>query len=148
MSLYTIGYEGLSPAEFLNWLKRYKINVIADVRRLPLSRKKGFSKNSLGELLTQNNVKYVNFPELGTTKKMRSKLVESGDYKSFSRKYKYSLKHKIDQLNELHGIINSGKSMALLCYEHDAQRCHRKILADTLKKIDRNGLQVEHIKPF
>ncbi|MBU4403961.1 MAG: DUF488 domain-containing protein, partial [Actinobacteria bacterium] len=52
--IYTIGYEGLSQKVFLAWLNRYDINVIADVRHLPLSRKKGFSKNSLNELLAKN----------------------------------------------------------------------------------------------
>ena len=55
MEIYTIGYEGLNQKEFLAWLQHYKINVIADVRQLPLSRKKGFSKNSLNESLAKNN---------------------------------------------------------------------------------------------
>ncbi len=68
MKIYTIGYEGLKQKAFLAWLQRYEINVIADVRRLPLSRKKGFSKNSLNELLAKNNIEYISYRELGTSK--------------------------------------------------------------------------------
>ena len=118
------------------------------MRQLPLSRKKGFSKNSLNELLNKNNIEYINFRELGTTKEMRSKLMSSGDYKSFYKEYQYSLTKKNNQINKLYEIVNSGKRIALLCYEHDAQHCHRKILADELKKTDGNGLKVKHIKPF
>lgn len=146
--IYTIGYEGLSQKVFLAWLNRYDINLIADVRHLPLSRKKGFSKNSLNESLAKNNIEYLSFRELGTSKDMRSKLLSSGDYTNFFKNYKDNLSKKTEQINELCEILNSGKRIALLCFEHDAQKCHRKILADEIKKIDGNGLEVKHIKPF
>jgi uncharacterized protein (DUF488 family) len=92
--IYTIGYEGLSQKVFLAWLNRCDINVIADVRHLPLSRKKGFSKNSLNESLSKNNIEYLSFRELGTSKDMRSKLLSSGDYTNFFKKYKDNLSKK------------------------------------------------------
>ncbi len=148
MEIYTIGYEGLNQKAFLAWLQRYEINLIADVRQLPLSRKKGFSKTSLNESLAKNNIEYLSFRELGTSKDMRSKLLSSGDYRNFFKKYKDNLSKKTEQINELCEILNSGKRIALLCFEQDAQKCHRKILADEIKKIDGNGLEVKHIKPF
>ena len=42
MEIYTIGYEGLNQKAFLAWLQRYEINVIADVRQLPLKIKNIF----------------------------------------------------------------------------------------------------------
>ena len=42
MEIYTIGYEGLNQKAFLAWLQRYEINVIADVRQLPLKIKISF----------------------------------------------------------------------------------------------------------
>jgi len=148
LDIYTIGYEGLSQKAFLAWLHRYDIDMIADVRHLPLSRKKGFSKNSLNEFLTQNNIEYLSFRELGAPKEMRSELLDSGNYKNFFKKYKNNLSKKVDQINQLCKILNSGKKIALLCFEHDAQKCHRKILADEIKKVDGNGLEIKHINPF
>ena len=147
MDIYTIGYEGLSQKAFLAWLHRYDIDMIADVRHLPLSRKKGFSKNGLNEFLAQNNIEYLSFRELGAPKEMRSKLLASGNYKNFFRNYKDNLSEKVDQIHKLCEILNSGKKIALLCFEHDAQKCHRKILADEIKKVDGNGLEIKHIKP-
>jgi uncharacterized protein (DUF488 family) len=66
----------------------------------------------------------------------------------FLRSTKTTSPKKTEQINELCEILNSGKRIALLCFEHDAQKCHRKILADEIKKIDGNGLEVKHIKPF
>lgn len=148
MDIYTIGYEGLSQKAFLAWLHRYDIDMIADVRHLPLSRKRGFSKNSLNEFLAQNNIEYLSFRELGAPKEMRSELLASGNYKNFFKKYKNNLSKKVDQIKKLCEILNSGKNIALLCFEHDAQKCHRKILADEIKKVDGNGLEIKHIKPF
>ena len=148
MDIYTIGYEGLSQKAFLAWLHRYDIDMIADVRHLPLSRKKGFSKNSLNEFLAQNNIEYLSFRELGAPKEMRSELLASGNYKIFFKKYKNNLSKKVDQITKLCEILNSGKKIALLCFEHDAEKCHRKILADEIKKNDGNGLEIKHIKPF
>lgn len=148
MEIYTIGYEGLNQKAFLAWLQRYKINVIADVRQLPLSRKKGFSKNSLNESLAKNNIEYISYRELGTSKEMRSKLLSTGDYKKFFKEYKNKICDKTEQINELYEIVNSGKKIALLCFEHDAHKCHRKIIADEITKIDENGLKIKHIKPF
>jgi len=79
---------------------------------------------------------------------MRSELLASGNYKSFFKKYKNNLSKKVDQIKKLCEILNSGKNIALLCFEHDAQKCHRKILADEIKKVDGNGLEIKHIKPF
>lgn len=148
MEIYTIGYEGLNQKAFLAWLQRYEINVIADVRRLPLSRKKGFSKTSLNESLVKNNIEYISYRELGTSKEMRSKLLSTGNYKKFFKEYKNKICDKTEQINELYEIVNSGKKIALLCFEHDAHKCHRKIIADEITKIDGNGLKIKHIKPF
>lgn len=147
MDIYTIGYEGLSQKSFLAWLHRYDIDMIADVRHLPLSRKKGFSKKSLNEFLAQNNIEYLSFRELGAPKEMRSELLASGNYKNFFKKYKDNLSEKVDQIYKLCEILNSGKKIALLCFEHDAKKCHRKILANEIKKVDGNGLEIKHIKP-
>ena len=47
MPLFTIGYEGQALDDVLGKLKANKIELVVDVRALPLSRKRGFSKNAL-----------------------------------------------------------------------------------------------------
>ncbi|MBI9083296.1 MAG: DUF488 domain-containing protein [Desulfobacterales bacterium] len=61
MDLYTIGYEGLDVRRFISHLAHYGINVVVDVRKLPASRKKGFSKTALGQILSDNGIEYRNF---------------------------------------------------------------------------------------
>ena len=50
-ALYTFGYEGLTIEAFIERLKQARVQLIVDVHELPLSRKKGFSKNALRNAL-------------------------------------------------------------------------------------------------
>ncbi len=45
--VYTIGYEGTDIDRFVSTLKAVGVEVVADVRAIALSRKKGFSKTAL-----------------------------------------------------------------------------------------------------
>ena len=45
--VFTIGYEGTDIERFIATLKIVDVKVLADVRAVALSRKKGFSKNAL-----------------------------------------------------------------------------------------------------
>lgn len=42
--VYTIGYEGIDLEQFIDIIKKNHIDTIIDVRKNPVSRKKGFSK--------------------------------------------------------------------------------------------------------
>ena len=46
MEIFTIGYEGRTIKDFVQCLLRWKVNIVADVRLNPLSRKPFFSKTS------------------------------------------------------------------------------------------------------
>ncbi|BBO89776.1 DUF488 family protein [Desulfosarcina ovata] len=146
MTLYTIGYEGLDERQFIAHLTRHGVNVVADVRKLPLSRKKGFSKTALKEMLKQDNIEYLNFRDLGAPKKLRDELYQTWNYDRFFEKYLKCIEDKQDILEAIHGLINSGKKISLLCYERNPEQCHRKVVAEQIKKLDGNGLEIKHIR--
>lgn len=58
-TVYTIGYEGTDIERFVKTLTAVGVEAVADVRAVPLSRKKGFSKNSLREHLESAGIKYL-----------------------------------------------------------------------------------------
>jgi uncharacterized protein (DUF488 family) len=145
MELFTIGYEGMDQQRFLLWLQNHKIDIVADVRNLPLSRKKGFSKYSLSTLLEENDIEYINYRNLGAPKELRSFLMETKDYTTFFRRYKDIISKNLDDLDRILDIVNKRKKVALLCYEKDPQMCHRSIVADEMKKRDGNGLKIRHL---
>jgi uncharacterized protein (DUF488 family) len=148
MEIFTIGYEGLSQDGFLKYLRYFNIDVVADVRDLPLSRKKGFSKNGLNHFLMKQDIQYFSYRDLGVPKDKRNQLKESGDYKTFFRQIRKSISGKTDLLDDIGRMINQGKKVALLCYERDPKKCHRKIVADEVNKRNSNGLTIKHIEPL
>lgn len=144
--LYTIGYEGISQKELLKYLKHNNISVVADVRHLPLSRKKGFSKTSLSEFLSNKNIDYINYRELGADKKLRDKLKEDGNYDTFFKAMTKSMLSHKKQLTEINQILCDGKNVALMCFEKNFKLCHRMIVAKGVKKINDNDLKIKHLK--
>lgn len=148
MALFTMGYEGLDGRQFLTNLLHRGVDIVADIRKLPISRKKGFSKTALKEMLNSKNIEYLNFQGLGAPKEIRDELYRSGNYSQFFNEYLKCIADKRDLLEAIHKLISSGKNVSLLCFERNPEQCHRRVVAEQIKKIDGNGLEVEHIVPF
>jgi hypothetical protein len=54
--LFTIGYEGVELKDFITALKAAGATVLLDVRELPISRRRGFSKNALKAALAEAGI--------------------------------------------------------------------------------------------
>lgn len=145
MTLFHIGYEGLSFDEFLTYLKYYHISAVVDVRNSPVSRKKGFSKTVLSNNLAEQDIEYIHLQKLGTPKPLRDKLYKDHDYEEFFPAYREYLLSHTDELDSLLDIVNSMQNVLLLCYEKDPERCHRSIVAEEAKKRNGKGLKVEPV---
>jgi uncharacterized protein (DUF488 family) len=148
MILFTIGYEKLDQRQFMAHLSYHGVDMVADIRKLPVSRKKGFSKTVLGETLNHKGIDYLNYQALGAPKELRDELYKSGNYDRFFQKYENNISDKADHLADILSLINSGRKVALLCFERNPQICHRKVVAEEIRKLDGNGLKVEHIVPI
>ena len=131
--IYHVGYEKQEIDVFIKHLKKSKIQTLIDVRELPLSRKKGFSKNSLKNFLHNNDIDYVHIRQLGTPKKMRKDLKESGDYLDFFKKYRIYIKDKHTEIKKLVKMLKY-KTLCIMCFEKDSQLCHRSIVLDEVQK--------------
>ena len=55
-ALFTIGYEGRALDELIAELQAHRIDRVIDVRELPLSRRRGFSKTPLREALAAHDI--------------------------------------------------------------------------------------------
>jgi len=58
VNIYTVGYEGLALEEFLQRLQSAKVQIVVDIRDVPLSRKHGFSKTALAAAIGAAGLKY------------------------------------------------------------------------------------------
>jgi uncharacterized protein (DUF488 family) len=131
--LFTIGYQGADPDRFLAALQAAGIAVVADVRAVALSRKRGFSKGALRESLADQGIGYRHFIELGTPKSGRE-AARAGDAAMLRRIYCEEVlagepaREALDALAEL----AARQSVCLLCFERDPAACHRRIVAERL----------------
>jgi hypothetical protein len=141
--LFTIGYEGSSLEEYLNKLIKNNIQVLYDVRKNPLSRKFGFSKSILSELLPQFNIEYRHLPELGIVSEKRQDLSTELDYLKLFAEYEKYLPEKTLYLQELVHTLEEGKSIALTCFEKKHTFCHRHCVSNYL--TEHYDIEVVHL---
>ena len=111
-TIFTIGYEQATQAAVVSALREAGVEVLADIRYLPLSRRPGFSKSSLRAAVEEAGIGYRHFKQLGTPADGRA-AARRGDHA------------------ELRALAEA-KRVALLCYERDAAECHRSLLFDEL----------------
>jgi uncharacterized protein (DUF488 family) len=132
--LYTVGYEGAELADFLATLGKLGIRQIIDIRELPLSRKRGFSKNILADALRQVGIEYLHFKELGDPKPGRD-AARAGDYAGFRKIYHQHLK-KTEAQEALAAAAKAAarRISCLLCFERDPENCHRTIVSNALSQ--------------
>ena len=131
-TLFTIGYESKSIEQYLNQLIRNNISLLIDIRRNPLSKKYGFSKNQLKNYCDAVGIKYYHFPELGIDSALRQELTDFESYTELFETYKKNLNSKMKELNQVYDLIKKFKRAALTCFEKDHSFCHRSILANQI----------------
>jgi len=142
MPLYTIGYEGRALADVLGTLKDNKIGLVVDVRALPLSRKRGFSKKALAAALAGDGIAYAHRVALGTPKPMRARYKRDHDFAALRVAFDAYLEGQTHSLLELVDLVK-GKRACLLCFEADPALCHRSLVADAAQRL--GGPPVKHL---
>lgn len=135
--LFLVGYEKRTLNGFLKNLTGEGITAVVDVRDLPLSRRNGFSKNSLAEFLHKNGIKYYHFGSLGAPAKIRQELKKEGNYIKFFKDYDKYISTKSNVLTALFKTVDQERP-ALLCYEREYDLCHRTMIANKIIKIHPN----------
>lgn len=144
--LFTIGYEGHSLESYLNILIRNSVTLLCDVRRNPISRKYGFSKNTLAKGCDGVGIRYEHRPELGIASDERRELRDQSDYDAlFVRYRRETLPLQAAALDEIHGWMARGHRVALTCFEHLPEQCHRHCVARAVQEKLTTGFATAHL---
>ena len=132
-TLFTIGYTGLQLDNFLEQLEIAKVELLLDVREIPISRKRGFSKNALAEKLMDSGIKYQHLKWLGSPKALRHEVRETRDYNTFFRGVVRHLRQElaVAQLNEAIELAREVRCCLMCCCE-DWKYCHRSCVVDEM----------------
>ena len=138
MHLYTIGYGGRNPQEFVKLLQQNGIMTIVDVRLRPDRASMGAYQlakdpaRGIQNLLNSGNIKYVSLVELGN--------IFLG-YENWRERYSLLLEKAGDLLIEkLQEIVGP---LCLLCAEKKVVDCHRLQITGYLEQ---KGWEIEHIE--
>ena len=91
---YTIGYQSKQFTDFIEQLENLHIDTLVDVREIPNSRRKEFSKTRLSKYLKDRNINYIHLKDLGSPKEIRTKLKKDNDYNFFFKTYSSYLERK------------------------------------------------------
>lgn len=142
MTVFSIGYEGLSLEAFMATLSRHGIDTVVDVREMPLSRKPGFSKKALAGVLNLSGLEYIHMATLGCPKAVRDRYREDGNWQRYTASFLLHLQTQRDAIADLSALVATS-SCALLCYEADFNFCHRSMVAAAVR--DHCGAKVQHI---
>lgn len=131
--LYTIGYEGISLEEYFMRLYENGITILCDVRRVPFSHKKGFSKNKLSDLCHAIGIQYRHYPEFGIASSRRTELNTQNDYDNLFNTYqRFDLPQQQPSIDKLASLIKQGERLALTCFEANPYQCHRRLVAERI----------------
>ena len=145
-ALFTIGYEGDSIDGYLDRLIRNNVRLLCDVRRNPLSRKTGFSRQQLANYCAKVDIEYRHLPELGIPGHRRQELVTQADYDALFNLYRREdLPSMRPAIHALGTLLEQHQRIALTCFEKQHTCCHRHCVAEEMKKRIKGCPEPEHI---
>jgi uncharacterized protein (DUF488 family) len=164
MRIWTIGHSTRAIDDFISLLKENEINLLADVRAWPGSKRyPHFNKEALAESLTAHGIRYEHFPELGGKRKskpdsrntawrnasfrgyadyMETEQFQKGVERllAFARSDAESIRGRNER--DGRGEAVAPCAIAIMCAEAVWWRCHRSLIADYLKA---RGVEVLHV---
>ena len=131
-TIFTIGYQQATQQAVLAALREAGVEVLADVRARPLSRKPGFSKSALKAAVEEAGMEYRHFRDVGTPPEGRE-AARRGDRETLARIYagQLELPEALAAMAELRQLALD-KRICLLCYCREANKCHRSLLIAAL----------------
>jgi len=142
-TVFTIGYEGAELNAFLATLTLAGVEHLLDIRDVPVSRKRGFSKSSLADALATAGIGYTHLKALGDPKPGRDAM-KRGDYPAFLTIYsKHIACDEAQKALEMAIDIAQMAKTVLLCYERNPKHCHRTIVAEQISA--REDFDVRHL---
>jgi uncharacterized protein (DUF488 family) len=136
MKLYTIGFTQKRAEEFFGLLREHGVQRVVDIRLNPNGQLAGFAKKEdlpyfLRELA--DGCEYVHMVELAPTKEILEAYRKDGDWERYVERF--------ERLMDERGIPDTLDRSAferlvscLLCSEPSPHHCHRRLVAERLKR--------------
>lgn len=135
-TLWTIGYERLLPDMLVAELVAAGVGRVIDVRHRPQSRRPGMSKTKLGERLAADGIAYEHRRALGTPPEIRPLYRTGATARAADRFRAHVEETAAEELDALAAELGDARTpaTALLCLEAEPSGCHRRVVAEQLRR--------------
>ena len=133
MKLFTIGFSEKSAEEFFSLLEANAVKKIIDIRILPSTETDGFAKGEDLAYLARKMlaIDYEHHYDYAPTLDLLSRAHEGAiSWDGYVVEYHQLIKER-EILKDLE--IEEFDEACLLCFEHQPERCHRRLLAEYLQ---------------
>lgn len=154
MKVFTIGFKGRSAGNFFTTLRDAGVQKVIDVRRKNASQLAGYTKGPDLKFFLEEcfGISYEHIPEFGPSEELLEEYQNRlGKKKKDDAAWTYYVGRFRDEVLS-QGIIDRFQkatagcgSVCLLCSEEDAERCHRRLLAEHLKEHLPDS-RIEHLE--
>jgi uncharacterized protein (DUF488 family) len=142
--ILTVGHSTHTADEFLALLEAYDVNGVADVRKIPRSRRHPhFASEPLAAFLASHGIEYLHLPALGGLRRPRPDSPNGGwrhpafrGYADYMQTTEFAA--ALDMLVE----FARARRVAIMCAEAKWWQCHRQLIADALVA---RQVEVRHI---
>lgn len=142
--LYTIGHSTHDINTFVAMLQSFAIQTLADIRRLPGSRKyPQFNQDNLAQTLALAGIAYVYLADLGGRRRMNRASHNTRWRNASFQAYADHMETEVFErgIDALTALAKE-TATALMCAEAVWWRCHRSLISDCLKA---RGWTILHI---
>ena len=144
MKIFTIGFTKTSAQQFFDRLKVSGAKKIVDVRLNNVSQLAGFAKRDDLRYFSKAicDMDYVHMPALAPTKSMLdSYKKEHGAWNDYEQKFlALMMERKIEDTLDKKSLDHG----CLLCSEDKPHHCHRRLVAEYLKR-HWDGVEIVHL---
>lgn len=133
--IWTIGHSTRSLDELVGMLKSFDIELLADVRSYPGSRKfPQFNKENLAAAIPERGLEYTHIPDLGGRRKgVKNSKNIAWHHPAFRHYADYMETEDFRKGIKILITLALKKRTAYMCSEAVWWRCHRSMISDYLK---------------
>jgi uncharacterized protein (DUF488 family) len=143
--VYTIGFTKKSLEQFIGLLRAAGVERVIDVRLRNTSQLAGWSKYPDFAFWLQEGfgLSYEHQPEFAPTDELLDRYKKDRDWPSYESDFN-SLLQTRNPVQAARSIIGR-QSVCLLCTEPEADKCHRRLVAEYLARVAGQDVVIKHL---
>lgn len=147
MKIFTIGFTKKDAKTFFELLQKNKIDLLLDIRLNNVSQLAGFAKgNDLGYFINEIlNAKYIHDTRFAPTKELLDSYRDKNiNWLEYEKEFNKIIEDRriVDFFQD--NYYKNYERVCLLCSESEADKCHRRLIAEYLKE-NLSDIEIIHI---